>query len=1269
MAGHTLSYIATLNATGFMTGMRSMMTSLTSVGSGVTSLTGKITSLVTTLAKIGAVIGIAAIGGAAIAMGKATQAAIAWEASMANVAKTTGLQGQELESLGNEFLDLSTKISTSKEQLADIAAVGGTLGIKGDQLSAFTETVAQMTVAFEMSGEEAATFTAQTLNAFGAPISEAQNMGNAVNALGNNFATNERNVMNALQGMAGTAKQYNESVADSAAYATVLLAQGVEASEVGTGLQSALKVAASDADKMQSWAKLMGTDVKTLNQMLSDDLYGTLQKSGDALSSIGNEVERNTTAMDIWGAYGGKQIGKLIGQEENLTRARKMANEQYAGGTALADEFNAKEATTAAQIQRIKNTWAALLVDIGKNVNKSETFQGILQRIHEILLRAREVVQNFSIDNLKEKFSGISEKIHEIGNSAIQNKDKILTLVTAFVLLKTGALQQIAIVVAQTLAGFARVAVSGAASLAGMVSSVIAKYAMMASGAIANLTKMAVATTAQFARMAIDAARECSVMAIRVIASFTMMSSRVIATVIKMSSVVVAQFAKMAAMAMRALLGPLVALIGPIGIVIGAITALGASLLIDWNSVKSGLTSIKDALLDVWESVKEGNFSEAFEKIKDYASEAFDTIKDKLSNYDWSELPKKLVEDFKKGLDTIKDVGSDIVEKLKSGALSAISKFSELLDNLKEQIIGYDWENVGQQTARLLKDAMYYAWLGLLALWDIGGQIWNWIKESLGKSEDTSWFNVISDAFWKFWDGFKTELIADQTWGEALKSAITNVLPKIENTFRGFASTLLITLATWEPEWTNIFINAFNNVSDSVTTFINDVIAKFGALYDTLAWIAGEISGVISRIFSDSESGVTSAMNPGYFEGKRKFKKDNGDIENYTYEQAQSAKRVGYILTPLSLNNSLGLTSKSIEDTIAQSKTLGTVHISQLDWESQMEDFQQSDMYDTVVERETTPEERKTIAGEGTTSEWAGVTPGTYTPGILENIGTKYSEFYNARLAEQSFTPYQIPLLPTDTTKHEQWADSITGYNRDMVDNTNTTKNLIETSNKIEEEGTTQVTNSIDDMRNALIANNIDVASTLDKIKDATKSTSDNIVEVAEAVTKEPVTGYFDPSNMGPDDFRNKVESMGNMFAESIIAPSDVYVDRIIEKLQNAEYVHPAQLNMAAKLSDSSVEDLVAQIEAEKPTMTAEIESSTAIDQATTLDTDISTMVPEMEVSLLTTNALLDAQSLFASIERMNPHMQVSVDISANAGQIADIARAAVRDAINEAYS
>ena len=77
----------------------------------------------------------------------AANAAVEFEDSMANVAKTTGLQGQELVMLGQDILNLASTTRTSIPDIVKIAEIGGQLGIAKQDLLGFIKASNQFGVA------------------------------------------------------------------------------------------------------------------------------------------------------------------------------------------------------------------------------------------------------------------------------------------------------------------------------------------------------------------------------------------------------------------------------------------------------------------------------------------------------------------------------------------------------------------------------------------------------------------------------------------------------------------------------------------------------------------------------------------------------------------------------------------------------------------------------------------------------------------------------------------------------------------------------------------------------------------------------------------------------------------------------------------------------------------------------------------------------------------------------------------------------------------
>lgn len=112
------------------------------------------------------------------------EASIQFESAMAGVKKTTDLSEEELSAMGNTFQKLSLEIPITANELAGIAESAGQLGIQKESITGFTQTMANLGVATNLTSEEAATLLARFANVTGMEPDKYENLGSTVVALG-----------------------------------------------------------------------------------------------------------------------------------------------------------------------------------------------------------------------------------------------------------------------------------------------------------------------------------------------------------------------------------------------------------------------------------------------------------------------------------------------------------------------------------------------------------------------------------------------------------------------------------------------------------------------------------------------------------------------------------------------------------------------------------------------------------------------------------------------------------------------------------------------------------------------------------------------------------------------------------------------------------------------------------------------------------------------------------------------------------------------------
>lgn len=222
------------------------------------------------IASIGAKFGALAIGGLAVATAAlitfgvtALNSAIDFENAFASVTKVVdGLStvnsdgiielSEAGEALKDDLRDLSNEVPLLTTELSEIAALGGQLGITDglepdevrNTLSSFAESIAQISVATDLTQESAATSLAQMSNIYQVETVDMadniRNLGNAITALGNTSATQESLIVSFAQRVAGAGKTVGLSQADVLGLAAGYSELGIAAESGGTSVSRVL---------------------------------------------------------------------------------------------------------------------------------------------------------------------------------------------------------------------------------------------------------------------------------------------------------------------------------------------------------------------------------------------------------------------------------------------------------------------------------------------------------------------------------------------------------------------------------------------------------------------------------------------------------------------------------------------------------------------------------------------------------------------------------------------------------------------------------------------------------------------------------------------------------------------------------------------------------------------------------------------------------------------------------------------------------------------
>lgn len=304
--------------------------------------------------------------------------AIDFEDNFAAVKKTVEGTPEQLEKVKQGIIDLSTvgidgrsAIPQTTAELTALAAAGGQLGIETDNIVQFTETMAMLGTATNLVGEQGAQTLARFMNVAGVSQDKISNLGSSIVDLGNNFATTEAEIADMAMNLGATGKTVGISAQDILAYSTALSSMGVEAEAGGSAVSRIwieLQTAVSTGNKnLAAFAKLSGKSAEEFKKQWGTDASGAFQ---DFLKGL-NQSEDQIAVLSQLGFNNIRDIQalqKLAGEEgfNLLTKAIQRSNAAWEENSALQREFDAKAATTASQIQLMKNNLVEAARSIGE---------------------------------------------------------------------------------------------------------------------------------------------------------------------------------------------------------------------------------------------------------------------------------------------------------------------------------------------------------------------------------------------------------------------------------------------------------------------------------------------------------------------------------------------------------------------------------------------------------------------------------------------------------------------------------------------------------------------------------------------------------------------------------------------------------------------------------------------------------------------------------------------------------------------------------------
>lgn len=327
----------------------------------------------------------AAIGG--LATGLITASA-QYETAFTAVERTSGVTGDAVGKLRDDFLQLAREIPQTFAEISNIGARGAQLGVATDQLDDFTKVVAQFVATSDtVTLDQAVEAFGRISNLLG--DTDFNRIGSAITLVGVNAAATEAQIVRTTQELAPFATAVGMSTEGVIALATALGSLGQPPERARSAFLTLQRVMdnaiASGSDNLYAFANLLNKTAEETAALWKQDPDAFITAFARSLSS----VEDLTTAFAELGINERRavQVFQALaadarnagGELSVLERAMKDAAQGYAEGTELARQYGLIVDDLASKWQIFKNSVMELSATLG------DTFAPIAKSILDII--------------------------------------------------------------------------------------------------------------------------------------------------------------------------------------------------------------------------------------------------------------------------------------------------------------------------------------------------------------------------------------------------------------------------------------------------------------------------------------------------------------------------------------------------------------------------------------------------------------------------------------------------------------------------------------------------------------------------------------------------------------------------------------------------------------------------------------------------------------------------------------------------------------------
>lgn len=300
-----------------------------------------------------------AAGGLALAVNEAQK----FQQSMVELEKVTN--AETVDAMSSSIKEMAETIPLAQTELADIAADAGRFGVRGPKnIRNFTEAVAKMATATNLNAQKAGESLAKLAQLTGTPIPKVENLGSAINALSNNFATSSKEIVDNMLRSSAAMTQFGLSETEIAGFAATLNEVSESSERAGTRLRRLVQEL-SNPKKIDKFATALGWGVDKFKAMRKNDPTGLLIKLAKGMRKGGKAAKAINKNLSTTSRQALAGLGQNL---DGLNQSLKMSRKEFQKNSSLQKEFQKSSKTLSNQVQLLKNRLRNVAISIGNRL-------------------------------------------------------------------------------------------------------------------------------------------------------------------------------------------------------------------------------------------------------------------------------------------------------------------------------------------------------------------------------------------------------------------------------------------------------------------------------------------------------------------------------------------------------------------------------------------------------------------------------------------------------------------------------------------------------------------------------------------------------------------------------------------------------------------------------------------------------------------------------------------------------------------------------------